>query len=74
MRFYDFSSPTRRRRKTKMKRQSQNLQRSLFDEDEPHVVLATTHMAELATLVEALLLEIAAALANGGLGDDQDHR
>ena len=57
-----------------MKRQSQNLQRSLFDEDETHVVLATTHMAELATLVEALLLEIAAALANGGLGDDQDHR
>jgi len=57
-----------------MKRQSQNLQRSLFDEDETHVVLATTHMGELATLVEALLLEIAAALANGGLGDDQDHR
>ena len=57
-----------------MKRQSQNLQRSLFDEDETHVVLATTHMGALATLVEALLLEIAAALANGGLGDDQDHR
>jgi hypothetical protein len=57
-----------------MKRQSQHLQRRLFDEDEPPVVLATTQMAELATLVEALLLEIAAALANGGLGDDQDHR
>ena len=25
------------------------------------------------TLVEALLLEIAAALANGEVGDDQDH-
>ena len=57
-----------------MKRRSQHLQRSLFDEDEPPVVLATTQKAELATLVEALLLEIAAALANGGLGDDQDHR
>src|SRR5215468_4119737 len=52
-----------------MKRQFQNLQRSLFDEDKPPVVLATTQM-ELATLVDALLLEIAAALANGGLGDD----
>ena len=74
MRFYDFSSPTQRRRETKMKRQSQPRQQSLFDEDKPPVVLATTQMAQLATLVEALLLEIAAVLANGGLGDDQDHR
>ena len=28
---------------------------------------------QLATLVEALLLEIAAALAAGEIGDDQDH-
>ena len=28
---------------------------------------------QLATLVEALLLEIAAALADGEVGDDQDH-
>ena len=56
-----------------MKRQFQNLQRSLFDEDKPPVVLATTQM-ELATLVEALLLEIAAALANGGVANDEDHR
>ena len=28
---------------------------------------------ELATLVEALLREIAAALAAGEIGDDQDH-
>jgi len=73
MRFYDFSSPTQRRRKTKMKRQSQHLQRSLFEEDEPPVVLAAAQMVELATLVEGLLLEIAAALANGEHGDDQDH-
>ena len=57
-----------------MKRQSQNLQRSLFDEDEPPVVLPAAQMAELATLVEALLLEIAAALANGGVANDEDHR
>jgi hypothetical protein len=38
------------------------------------VVLAITQMVQLATLVEALLLEIAAALANGGIADDQDHR
>jgi hypothetical protein len=57
-----------------MERQSQHLQRSLFDEDEPPVVLASTQMAELSTLVEALLLEIAAALANGGIADDQDQR
>ena len=57
-----------------MKRQFQHLQRRLFDEDEPPVVLATTQKAELATLVEALLLEIAAALASGKLADDQDHR
>ena len=57
-----------------MKRQSQHPQRSLFDEDEPLVVLAAAQMAELATLVEALLLEIAAALANGGIADDQDYR
>jgi hypothetical protein len=56
-----------------MKRQSQHLQRSLFDEDEAPVVLATAKMAELAKLVEALLFEIAAALATGELGDDQNH-
>jgi hypothetical protein len=57
-----------------MKRQSQHLQRSLFDENEPPVVLAAAKLAELAKLVEALLLEIAAALTNGELTDDQDHR
>ena len=33
MRFYAFSGPTQRRRKSKMRRQSQHLLRSLFDED-----------------------------------------
>ena len=57
-----------------MKRQSQHLQRSLFDEDMPPVVLPAAQIAELATLVEALLLEIAAALANGGVANDENHR
>ena len=57
-----------------MKRQSEHLQRGLFDEDDPPVVLPAAQMAELTTLVEALLLEIAAALANGGVANDQDHR
>jgi len=57
-----------------MKRQSQHLQRSLFDEDMPPVVLAAAQMSELAILVEALLLEIAAALATGGIAHDQDQR
>lgn len=56
-----------------MKRKSEHLQRSLFVADEPAVVLVAAKMAELATLLEALLLEIASALANGELGDDQDH-
>ena len=36
-------------------------------------VLAPAQKAQLATLVEALLIEIATALANGEVGDDQDH-
>jgi hypothetical protein len=55
-----------------MKRQFEHLQQSLFDADEPPVVLAAKNMAELETLLEVLLLEIAAALATGGLGHDQD--
>ena len=57
-----------------MKRQSQHLQRRLFDEDMPPVVLAAAQMSQLAILVEALLLEIAAALATGGIAHDQDQR
>jgi hypothetical protein len=56
-----------------MTRPFENPQRSLFDEDEPRVDLATAQKIELATLVKALLLEIATALANGEIGDDQDH-
>jgi hypothetical protein len=56
-----------------MKRQSEKLQPSLFDEDEPHIVLAAARMIDLAALMEVLLREIATALANGEIGDEQDH-
>ena len=45
----------------------------LFEQDEPRVLPALSQKEQLATLVEALLLEIAAALASGEVGDDQDH-
>ena len=56
-----------------MARQSEKLRPSLFDEDEPRVVLAAAQMVDLAALMEVLLREIATALANGELGDEQDH-
>ena len=56
-----------------MTRQSEKLQPSLFDEDEPRVVLAAARMVDLAALMEVLLREIATALANGETGDEQDH-
>jgi hypothetical protein len=60
-----------------MKRNSRNsekLQPGLFDRDEPDVVLLPSQKAQLSTLVEALFIEIAAALATGEAGDEQDHR
>jgi hypothetical protein len=56
-----------------MQREPQTPQPSLFEEDMPSVVLAPAQMAELATLLGVLLLEIARALATGGIGDDQDN-
>jgi hypothetical protein len=49
---------------------SENLQPSLFEEDEPRVELAAAQKVDLAMLVEALLREIATALASGEIGDD----
>ena len=59
-----------------MKRKAANLEPSqgLFDLDEPSVVLAQVKTAQLVTLVETLLIEIAIALATGEEGDEQDHR
>ena len=56
-----------------MKRRLASPQADLFENDEPHAVPPPALKTRLATLVEALLLEIAAALATGEAGDDQDH-
>ena len=52
----------------------ENPQLDLFGREEPSVALAPPHKMRLAGLLEALLLEIAAALVLEGAGDDQDHR
>jgi hypothetical protein len=58
-----------------MTHQFEKLQRSLFDEGEPRVVLAAAQRIQLAVLMEVLLREIATALlANREIGDEQDHR
>jgi len=56
-----------------MKRKSASIQPDLFEQNRPRVVLIPSHKEQLAALVEALLLEIAAALASGKVADDQDH-
>ena len=59
-----------------MTHRSKNLQPSLFEAGPPRVELRPKQKAELAATVEALLGEIAAALAkaaSGGSSDDQDH-
>ena len=57
-----------------MSRRSKELQLSMFKGNEaPDVVLATAQMVDLAALVEALLREIATALANGEVSYEQDN-
>ena len=56
-----------------MKRKNASIQPDLFEQNRPGVLLVPLHKEQLAVLVKALLLEIAAALANGEAGDDQDH-
>ena len=57
-----------------MKRKNASIQPDLFEQDEPRVLPDLSQKEHLATLVEALLVEIAAALANEEAGDDdQDH-
>ena len=53
----------------------ENQQPSLFElvEEVPRISLAPTQKAQLATLVEALLAEIAATLARE-VGNEQDHQ
>jgi len=59
-----------------MKRRAANLkpQQGLFDLEEQSVVLAQVKTAQLVMLVEALLIEIAVALAAREESDEQDHR
>jgi len=53
----------------------ENQQPSLLEliEEVPRIALAPAQKTQLATLVEALLAEIAAALARE-VGDEQDHQ
>ena len=55
-----------------MKHKSPGIQPDLFEQDEPRLSLLS-HKDQLATQIKALLLEIAAALASGEVGDDEDH-
>ena len=52
--------------------QNRKFQLSLFDENKPRCELVAAQRADLATLVEALLREIATALAEGDSANDQD--
>jgi hypothetical protein len=56
-----------------MTHKSTSIQLDLFVQDESRALLILSEKEQLATLVEALLLEIAAALAVGETVDDQDH-
>ena len=56
-----------------MKRKNASIQPDLFEQEEPRALPPPLQKEQLATLVEALLLEIAAALVSGEVGDDQDH-
>jgi hypothetical protein len=56
-----------------MKPKNTSIQPDLFEQDEPRVLPALSQKEHLATLVVALLFEIAATLASGRAADDQDH-
>jgi hypothetical protein len=56
-----------------MRRKSVSVQPDLFEQNRPGVLPVPLHKEQLAALVKALLLEIAAALANGKVAHDQDH-
>ncbi len=56
-----------------MERKSARVQPDLFEQNRPRVLLVAPNQERLAGLVEALLREIAAALASGKGADDQDH-
>lgn len=57
-----------------MSHKSASSQPDLFEQLEPRALPPPLQKEQLAALVEALLLEIAVALAAREVGDDQDHR
>jgi hypothetical protein len=56
-----------------MKRNAARRQRDLFELDEYQRSPIPAQKEQLAALIQALMREIAAALAAGEVGDDQDH-
>jgi hypothetical protein len=56
-----------------MKQKATSRQPDLFDVDDYQMSPIPAQKEKLGALVEALLHEIAAALAAGEVGDDQDH-
>ena len=56
-----------------MKSENASIQLDLFEQDEPRALPSPLQKEQLAALVEALLLEIAVALAAREIGDDEDH-
>ena len=51
-----------------------SLQLGLFEQGQPDVELSPARRRQLAALIEAMMIEIAAALATGEAGDEQNHR
>jgi hypothetical protein len=56
-----------------MKHKSASIQPDLFVQDGSRALPTVSQTEQLATLIEALLREIALALAAGEMVDDQDH-
>jgi hypothetical protein len=56
-----------------MKHKSASVQPDLFEQEEPRTLPSLLPKDQLATLLAALLIEIAVALAARKVGDDQDH-
>ena len=52
----------------------ENLQMGLLEQGQPDVKLSPTTRQQLPALIEALMTEIAAALATREVSHDQDHR
>ena len=51
-----------------------SLQLGLFEQGQPDVELSPARRRQLAALIEAMMIEIAAALGTGEAGDEQNHR